>query len=218
MIKNKLLKNFWLVLILTSVISMFSIQAFAWGGDNGRDARDNGGWGRDMGNRGRDIGARGREVARPYEVVAFGRDRYRYHDGKFFRLGWFGFEFALLTPPIGAIVTTIPAGHRTILVSGVNYYYYNNIYYTTYPGGYIVVSEPVIPAPVVVRNTPAVQVVPVVLQPQNTGVTVTINVPNSNGSYTPVTLVKKDNGYIGPQGEYYSGNPTVEQLRALYGK
>jgi len=47
---------------------------------------------------------------------------------------------------------------------------------------------------------------------------ITINVPNSNGSYTPVTLVKYGSGYIGPQGEYYPGNPTVEQLKALYGK
>ncbi|MCK9595186.1 MAG: hypothetical protein PHH68_05120 [Candidatus Omnitrophica bacterium] len=204
MIKSNLLKKFWLVLILTSMINMFSIQAFAWGGD--RDTKDRGGWGRD-------IGVRGRGVTRPYEVVAFGRDRYRYHDGKFFRLGWFGFEFALLTPPVGAIVTTIPAGHRTILAAGTTYYYYDNIYYTACPEGYIVAA-----APVVIHNPPVVPVVPVVLQPQSPAATVTINVPNANGSYTPVNLIRKDNGYVGPQGEYYSGNPTVEQLRALYGK
>jgi hypothetical protein len=49
------------------------------------------------------------------------------------------------------------------------------------------------------------------------GETVTINIPNSNGSYTSVTLVKNNNGYTGPQGEYYPGRPTVEQLKALYG-
>ncbi len=48
--------------------------------------------------------------------------------------------------------------------------------------------------------------------------TITINVPNTNGSYTPVTLVRRNNGYIGPQGEYYPGNPTVEQLKLLYGR
>jgi len=48
--------------------------------------------------------------------------------------------------------------------------------------------------------------------------TVTIYVPNSNGSYTPITLVKHGNGYIGPQGEYYAGNPTVAQLKVLYGR
>ena len=49
------------------------------------------------------------------------------------------------------------------------------------------------------------------------GDAVTINIPNSNGSYTSVVLVRQDGGYIGPQGEFYPGRPTVEQLRALYG-
>ena len=48
--------------------------------------------------------------------------------------------------------------------------------------------------------------------------TVTIYVSNSNGSYMPVTLVRHGNGYIGPQGEYYAGNPTVAQLKVLYGR
>ena len=45
-----------------------------------------------------------------------------------------------------------------------------------------------------------------------------INIPNNNGSYTAITLIKRGNGYVGPQGEFYPGKPTVEQLRALYGR
>lgn len=138
-----------------------------------------------------------------HEVVTVGRERYNYREGRFYIPGWFGFEI-VATPPIGAIVTFIPVSHRTILVGGLTYYYYDNIYYRPCPSGYIVV-----PAPVV---TPTVVNVP------STGETVTINVPNANGSYTPITLVKHNNGYVGPQGEYYPGNPTVEQLRVLYGK
>ena len=47
---------------------------------------------------------------------------------------------------------------------------------------------------------------------------VVINIPNSNGSYTQVTLTKSGDGYIGPQGEYYTGHPTVEELKVLYGE
>jgi len=47
--------------------------------------------------------------------------------------------------------------------------------------------------------------------------TVTINVHNSNGSYTPVTLTRQDNVYIGPRGEYYMSLPTEEQLKLAYG-
>ncbi len=38
------------------------------------------------------------------------------------------------------------------------------------------------------------------------------------GGYTAITLKKWGNGFIGPQGEYYSEHPTVEQLKTLYGK
>jgi len=50
------------------------------------------------------------------------------------------------------------------------------------------------------------------------GDTVTVNVPNSNGSYTAVVLKRSGNGYVGPQGEYYDQVPTTAQLQAMYGK
>ena len=46
---------------------------------------------------------------------------------------------------------------------------------------------------------------------------VVINVQNSNGSYTPVTLRRAGNQYIGPRGEYYSALPTEKQLKVAYG-
>jgi len=143
-------------------------------------------------DRGRD-GHRGGE----HEVVVVGHDRYHYRDGRFYRLSWFGFEFILSASPIGAIVMAIPSGHKTTVSGGTTYYYYNNVYYRSHGSGYVVVPAP--------AANPHAE-------------TVTVNVPNSNGSYTPVTLVKYNNGYIGPQGEYYSGNPSVSQLRALYGR
>jgi hypothetical protein len=47
--------------------------------------------------------------------------------------------------------------------------------------------------------------------------TVVINVPNPNGSYTPVTLRRSGGTTIGPRGEHYDQEPTIEQLQALYG-
>jgi hypothetical protein len=48
--------------------------------------------------------------------------------------------------------------------------------------------------------------------------TVTINVTNSNGSITPVTLRRQGVVYIGPRGETYTTLPTQEQLKqAGYG-
>ena len=50
------------------------------------------------------------------------------------------------------------------------------------------------------------------------GDTVIVNVPNDAEGFTAVKLVKIADGYVGPQGEFYAGHPTVKQLRALYGK
>ncbi len=47
--------------------------------------------------------------------------------------------------------------------------------------------------------------------------TVVINVQNTNGSYTPVTLRRAGNQYIGPRGEYYGALPSEAQLKGPYG-
>ena len=47
--------------------------------------------------------------------------------------------------------------------------------------------------------------------------TVVINVTNTNGSITPVTLQRQGGEYIGPKGEHYTQMPTPEQLRPVYG-
>jgi hypothetical protein len=147
-----------------------------------------------------------RSLPARHETVRVDHQRYYYRDGRFYRPGFFGFGFFMVRPRIGVVIRVLPASYRTIVVSGVPYYYYDDIYYRPCSTGYEVV-----PAPVVSPN--------VVMPPQNlSSETVTINVPNSNGSFTPVTLVKRGNGYIGPQGEYYPGHPTLEQLRMLYGK
>lgn len=43
-------------------------------------------------------------------------------------------------------------------------------------------------------------------------------IKNTNGSFTPVSINKLDNGqYRGPKGEIYTGRPTEEQLKPVYG-
>ena len=41
------------------------------------------------------------------------------------------------------VITTLPTGYRTRVVSGTTYYYTRNSYYRAYPrGGYVVVPRP----------------------------------------------------------------------------
>lgn len=91
-----------------------------------------------------------------------------------------------------------------------------------------VVYAPPVYQPAPVYYTPpvrCVQYVPPVqyVQPQAVVVqqvpgVVTVWVQNSNGSRSPVQLRTAEGGcYVGPRGEYYTGYPTNEQLRQLYG-
>ncbi len=184
MFKKTSVGKLWLTVGLIAVMAMPATNAFARGRGRGRSH---------------------------HEVVMVDHHRYHYRGGRFYRPGWFGLEFSVFSPPIGAIVRVLPFGYRTIVVAGAPYYYYDNVYYRSCPAGYIVVAQPVI-TPGVVVAPPVVATEPL---PQET---ITINVPNANGSYTSVKLVRRDNGYVGPQGEFYPGHPTVDQLKALYGK
>ncbi|MDD4899047.1 MAG: DUF6515 family protein [Candidatus Omnitrophica bacterium] len=141
-----------------------------------------------------------------------GRGHYSYQGGRWHDTNWFWGLFGAGLA-IGAIVSTLPPRYETVYVRGVPYYYDDGVYFRQHSGGYIVVPAPATTATVVtVPNT--VAIVPTVVP----GAAVVINVPNSRGGYTQVTLTRQGNGYVGPQGEYYEGNPTVDQLRALYGK
>jgi hypothetical protein len=167
--------------------------------------------------------------------LAFAYGRYHWHGGGWHR--WygpssFGVYMAAPNPTIGVVVDTLPPGYAIVTSGGYPYYYYMNNYYRPYQDGYIVVAPPQQSAAdqaVAPAQTPTVQAedqTPVsqgnispyvpVTTPKITEVT--LNVPNVKGGFTPVKLKKFKNGYIGPQGEFYLGNPTVEQLKVLYGK
>ena len=148
---------------------------------------------------------------------------------------WWTSGVTVVESPIGSVVSYLPDGYTVFTVDGVTYYHCGNVYLQGCPGGYIVVAPPSAspnsqPTPAAETNSPAKAQLDTVSgtseqtlggakgsQASSSGV-VTISIPNANGGYTPVKLTKAQNGYIGPQGEFYGGHPTVEQLRALYGK
>ena len=147
-----------------------------------------------------------------------GGGRHYYRGGRWYRHGWLGFDIAVSALAVGALIDSLPPRCTTVVVGSVPYYYYDNSYYRPYPyGGYVVVPPP-IAAPVVVAEQAPVYAAPVAQPQTQIPGTLTINIPNSRGTYTAVTLKRSGNGFVGPQGEYYADNPTVEQLKVLYGK
>ena len=147
-----------------------------------------------------------------------GHGHYYYRGDRWYNGGWFwgGFATGLV---IGATVATLPPYYQTVYIAGTPYYYDGTYYYQSGPSGYIVVPAPATTTVVAAPAATTAVAAPAVTQSQTTSTgAMVINIPNASGGYTPVTLTKYKTGYIGSQGEYYEGHPTVEQLRVLYGK
>ena len=122
--------------------------------------------------------------------------------------------------PIGSCFYYLPDYYTTVYVDGTPYYYCDGSYFMPFSNGYQVVPAPA-PAPSEDQEATAQapsDEQPIAAQPKSvSGDTTTINVPTSKEGFAPVRLVKHKNGYIGPQGEFYPGHPTVSALKALYG-
>ncbi|MFA6142626.1 MAG: DUF6515 family protein [Candidatus Omnitrophota bacterium] len=194
-------------IIMAAIISAV-ILAFPFSDTFAQEERGGGprnGGGHNEGNRGRD-----------------GEGRHYYRNGNWYRHGWLGLDIIVSALAVGAIIDSLPPRYNTVVVGNTPYYYYDNYYYRPYQyGGYIVVPPPVATPPVVIMPQAAPAAVTTIstaqIQEQIQGA-ITVNIPNSQGGYTAVTLKRSGNGFVGPQGEYYPNNPTVEQLKILYGK
>ena len=193
MLKNK----FWIITVLCLAFALSCQDAFARnGGGKGGSARRKGGF----------AGRRG---------------RYYYRGGGWYRHGWLGGDILFSALAIGALVDSLPPRYTTVVYEGAPYYYCDGYYYRPDPsGGYVVVQPPVVVQPVVAAPAPPPAAAPAAQPKAQTQLpeTLVVNIPDSKGGYTKVTLKKSGDGFIGPQGEYYQGHPTVEQLKTLYGK
>lgn len=168
--------------------------------------------------------------------------RFLYSSGVFYSYSPTG--YVIVSPPVGAVVPAIPTGYTTVMVNGVPYVYNGCTYYTPAPGGGYMVAAPPIMASAAPMTPPAMMPMPAqpspfavqepapvpppsavqAVQPSNATNTPSspdankfeIHIPNNNGSFTMVTIMRTENGFIGPQGEFYQNHPTVEELKARY--
>lgn len=136
--------------------------------------------------------------------IGFRGHQYFYYDGVYYQ-GVSG-GYTVVSAPRGVIVSSIPWGHHRIWMNGRYYFRYQDTYYVPIQGGYQVVDSPY--AASVSNNLIAVD------EQEN----LVINIPNSQGGFTPIALKRSGTGFLGPQGEYYSEFPKVAQLKAMYVK
>lgn len=180
-----------------------------------------------------------------YVSLAVAGAEFFYCAGLYYRYSTAG--YVVIEPPLGAVIPVLPDGYTVVYVNGLPYYYYASTYYTVAPsGGYVVVS-PAVETTTTVVTTPATTVVttpatttttvpaatqqttstPVATPAATTTApaatttesdTFDVQIPNGNGSFTLVRLIRTKDGFLGPQGEFYPDHPTIEQLKARYVK
>lgn len=115
---------------------------------------------------------------------------------------------------VGTFFTYLPDDYTIVYVDGTPYYYCDGSYFTTNSVGYVIVPTP---EPTTDQATVSSNKTVVAQANSASSDTTTVNVPNSKGGFTPVKLVKHKDGFVGPQGEFYSGHPSIDALKALYG-
>jgi len=201
-----------------------------------------------------------RDLPLGFACLFLGGLEYCYWEGMYYRRAPQG--YVVVPAPVGAVVTTVPDGCQQVVVDGTLYYLINGVTYMKTAYGFQVVPMPSVlvprvvttPAPALSQTTiinmpapstppppppvvnvpaptyapqpaPAPIVTPVAVE--NTpaadaaGMTndvFVINIPNAKGTYTPVAIKRSGTGFTGPQGEFYTEFPRVEQLKLMYGK
>jgi hypothetical protein len=162
------------------------------------------------------IGRRLREIPRHPVTLYIGQQPCFYSDGVFFQRAQS--QFVVISPPVGCVVSALPVGFRSLPQSG--HYFAHGVFYRQVDRGFQVVSppEPVEPPAVLAPPPSPSQERSVVTSPQKptTELPLTINIPSYKG-VIPIVLQRSGSGYVGPQGEYYTTYPTVEQLKLIYG-
>jgi hypothetical protein len=109
---------------------------------------------------------------------------------------------------IGMFAAAVTAADRPVYVQ-------QPVVYQSPPVVYVQ-QIPVVQQPQVVYQAPPVVQQQAPVEPPQPA-TLTVNIQNSNGSYTPVILRQVGPQWVGPKGEYYDTVPSVGQLRPVYG-
>lgn len=131
---------FGLTLVMFSAIMLFGFIRVADAAERGQSHQE---FMDSRHNHNHSYPARGQfieRLPRGHRVVAYGRSKYYFHGGVWYRPE--GRRFVIIAPPIGLIVPFLPPYYATIWLGGIPYYYANEVYYTQNAGGYIVVEQP----------------------------------------------------------------------------
>jgi len=97
-------------------------------------------------------------------------------------------------PVVPTFIDSLPDQAVFVYIDGTKYAYFQGVFYKQIFSGY----EAIDPATIVL------------------GGSFNIAIPNTNGAYTLIQMNAVNNGFVGPQGEFYPQFPAIQQLQAMY--
>ncbi|MGE0268036.1 MAG: hypothetical protein AB7S78_06240 [Candidatus Omnitrophota bacterium] len=153
------------------------------------------------------------------------KSHYRGHGHNHHRIhhDWFFVNHYEPRPYFPERIYSLPRQAKFVWVSGARYYYYRGIYYQPSVCGtyYTIVDDPYERPQV--NNTTINHIYQgnssqAVGDQAGSQSEFDVNIQNSKGEMVTVKIKKLDNGYIGPQGEFYPEFPKIAQLKEMYTK
>jgi hypothetical protein len=155
-----------------------------------------------------------------HKVIVYDNTDYYYYNNVYYVKQPTG--YAVVTPPPSVVTSNAPAveaPEKSIVVTVPNPNgSYIPVTLQKYSDGYVGPNGEFYPDYPTIDQLKAMYAKSSAVAERPEPAELTFDIPNRNGSVTKVKVTRTKDGYVGPEGEYYTQKPTIEQLKVMYAK
>ncbi|MFA5160294.1 MAG: DUF6515 family protein [Candidatus Omnitrophota bacterium] len=156
----------------------------------------------------------------PYKTIVYDNTDYYYYNSTYYIKQPTG--YTVVTPPPSVVSSNAPAveaPEKTVVVTVPNPNgSYIPVTLQKYTDGYVGPNGEFYPDYPTIDQLKAMYAKSSAVAERPEPAELTFEIPNKNGSITKVKITRTKEGYVGPEGEYYTKKPTIEQLKIMYAK
>ncbi|MFH1799236.1 MAG: DUF6515 family protein [Candidatus Omnitrophota bacterium] len=155
-----------------------------------------------------------------HKVIVYDNTDYYYYNSTYYVKQPAG--YAVVTPPpsvVSSNASAVEAPEKTIVVTVPNPNgSYIPVTLQKYSDGYVGPNGEFYPDYPTIDQLKAMYAKTSAVAERPEPAELTFDIPNKNGSVTKIKVTRTQDGYVGPEGEYYTQKPTNEQLKIMYAK
>lgn len=160
------------------------------------------------------------ELPERHKVIVYDKTDYYYYNSAYYIKEPRG--YTVVTPPPSVVTSNAPAveaPEKTVVVTVPNPNgSYMPVTLQKYSDGYVGPNGEFYPDYPTIDQLKAMYAKPSAFAERPEPDELTFEIPNKNKSITKVKVTRTQDGYVGPEGEYYKEKPTLEQLAVMYAK